>query len=96
MVIGITTGSTEAGDLVLRPPSVAEGEERTIYRHNLDTFTKMWEEVGRDEGLDLEIEVVYDDQADRERRAKEAQEEGKHRVFSGSTQRRLFFTVTIV
>lgn len=96
MVIGITTGSTEAGDLVLKPPSVAEGEERTVYRHNLDTFTRMWEEVGRDEGLVLKIEVVYDDEADRERRAQEAQEEGKHRVFSGSTQRRLFFTVTIV
>ncbi|KAL8786519.1 MAG: hypothetical protein Q9213_002746 [Squamulea squamosa] len=32
MVIGAQTGSTEAGALRLKPPMVAEGEERTVYR----------------------------------------------------------------
>ena len=96
MVIGAQTGSTQAGDFMLKPPFVAEGEEKTIYRQSLETFTKMWEEVGRDEGLNLEIEVIYDEQTDRDRRAKEEQEEGKHKFFSGTTQRRLFFTITIV
>lgn len=96
MIIGAQTGSTQAGDVMLRPPFVAEGEERTIYRQSVETFTKMWEQVGQDEGLDLKVEVMYDEQADRDRRAKEEQEEGKNKYFSGSTQRRLFFTVTIV
>lgn len=96
MVIGAQTGSTQAGELILKPPLVAEGQERTVYRHSMDTFTKMWEEVGRHEGLDLKIEVVYDEQADRDLREKEAQEEGKHSFFSGSTQRRLYFTIVVV
>lgn len=96
MVIGAQTGSIEAGELQLKPPMVAEGEEKTIYRQNLDTFTKMWKEVGQDEGLELEVWVVYDDDVDRERRAKEEQDGGKNKFFSGPTQRRLFFTVAIV
>ena len=56
----------------------------------------MWEEVGKKEDAWFDIQVVYDDQADRERRAKEEQGEGKAKFFSGSTQRRLYFTVTIV
>ena len=95
MVIGAQTGATDAGELVLKPPFVAEGEERTVFRQNIDTFTRMWEEVGEEEGARLSIQVVYDDQADRERRAKEEQGDGKAKFFSGSTQRRLFFTVTI-
>lgn len=81
----------------MKAPLMIEGEERTIYRQSMETFTKMWEEVGRDEGLDLKIEVVYDEQADRDQRAKEEQEGGRGRFFSsGSTQRRILFTVTIV
>ena len=95
MVIGAQTGATDAGELVLKPPFVAEGEERTVFRQNIDTFARMWEEVGEEEGARLSIQVVYDDQADRERRAKEEQGDGKAKFFSGSTQRRLFFTVTI-
>lgn len=97
MVMGATTGSTQEGEMVLKAPLMAEGKERTIYRQSMETFTRMWEEVGRDEELDLKVEVVYDEQADRERRAKEEQEGGRGRFFtSGSTQRRLFFTITIV
>ncbi|KAL8700524.1 MAG: hypothetical protein Q9201_005399 [Fulgogasparrea decipioides] len=95
MVIGVQTGSTEAGELQLKPPMVAENEEKTVYRQNLDTFIKMWKEVGKDAGLELEVWVLYDDDADRERRAKEEQEGGKNKFFTGPTQRRLFFTVTV-
>lgn len=95
MVIGAQTGSTQAGDIHLKPPIVAEGEDRTIFRQSLETFTQMWETAGRDEGVQLKIEAEYDDQKDREARAKEEQEGGKQKFFSGSEQRRLFFTVTI-
>lgn len=97
IIVGATTGSTQAEELILKALLMIEGEERTIYRQSMETFTKMWEEVGRDEGLDLKIEVVYDEQADRDQRAKEEQEGGRGRFFSsGSTQRRILFTVTIV
>ena len=56
----------------------------------------MWEEVGKKEGIQFDIQVVYDDQADGDRRAKEEHGGTKVKYFSGSTQRRLYFTVTIV
>ncbi|KAL8644840.1 MAG: hypothetical protein Q9210_007044 [Variospora velana] len=96
MVIGAQSATTEPGELRLKPPMVAEGEEKTVYRHSLETFTEMWKEVGRDERVKLDIWVGYDDDADRQRRAEEEKERGRDRFFSGPTQRRLFFTVTII
>ena len=95
MVIEAQTGAIDAEEVVLKPPYVAEGEERTVFRHNIKTFTRMWQEVGNEVGVQLDISVVYDDQADRERRVKEEQGGGKDKFFSGATHRRLCFTVTI-
>ncbi|KAK0506889.1 hypothetical protein JMJ35_010589 [Cladonia borealis] len=95
MVIGAQTGAIDAEEVVLKPPYVAEGEERTVFRHNIKTFTRMWQEVGNEVGVQLDISVVYDHQADRERRVKEEQGGGKDKFFSGATHRRLCFTVTI-
>ena len=95
MVIGVQTGATDAGEVVLKPPFVAEGEEGAVFRQNIDTFTRMWEEVGKEEGIQFDTQVVYDDPADRERRAKE-QAGAKEKFFTGATERRLYFTVTIV
>ena len=95
IVIGAQTGSIYARDFHVKPPIVAEGEEKTLFRQNLETFQQMWETVGADEGVQLKIEVEYDDQQEREVRAREEQEGGKQKFFSGSEERRLFFTVTI-
>ena len=95
MVIGVQTGATDAGEVVLKPPFVTEGEEGNVFRQNIDTFTRMWEEVGKEEGIQFDTQVVYDDQADRERRARE-QAGAKEKFFTGATERRLYFTVTIV
>lgn len=95
MVIGAQIGSTQAGNLHLKPPFVTEGEERIVFRQNLETFKQMWETVGDEQGVQLKIGVEYDNQQDIEARAREEQEGGKQRFFSGSEQRRLFFTVTI-
>lgn len=95
MVIGVQTRATDTGEVVLKPPFVAEGEEGTVFRQNIDTFTRMWEEVGKEEGIQSKTQVVYDDQADRERRAEE-QAGAKDKVFTGATERRLYFTVSIV
>lgn len=95
MVIGEQSGSTEPREYVLKPPMVAEGEHKTMYLHSDNTFIEMWRVVGREAGRVLKIEVVYDDQDDRDMRAKEEQM-GKKRFFSEAEQRFLFFTVEVV
>lgn len=96
MVIGAQTGSTEAGEHELKPPFVAEGERKTVYRQSTETFTEMWRIVERDEGVELKVNVVYDEQNDRDARAKEEETEEKKKFFSGPQQRRLFFTVEVL
>ncbi|KAI4236487.1 MAG: hypothetical protein LQ349_002514 [Xanthoria aureola] len=96
MVIGAQSATTEPGEIRLKPPMVAEGEEKTLYRHSLETFTRMWEEVGKDQGVKLDIWVAYDDEADWKLRVEEEKARGRDRFFAGPTQRRLFFTVTVL
>lgn len=94
MVIGAQTGSTQPGELVLKPPYVAEGEERRIYRHSLATFREMWVKVGKEEGVELKVEVDYDDQETRDTLAQE-HEKGERNFFfkPGPQERKLFFTI---
>lgn len=93
MIIGVQTGTTQPGELVLKPPYVAVGEEKSVYRHSKETFLDMWKIVGSDEGLELDVRVEYDDQQARERRAKEEESGERKSFFSGPEQRRLFFTI---
>lgn len=46
--------------------------------------------MGKEEGIQFNIRVVYDDQADRERRARE-QAGAKEKFFTDVTERRLFY-----
>lgn len=96
MIIGAQTGSTEPEEHVLKPPFVAEGEHKTVYRQSKETFTEMWKIVEKDEDVKLRIQVQYDEQKDRELRAKEEETGEKNKFFSGQHQRRLFFTIEIL
>ena len=96
MVIGAQTGSTQSGEQIIKPPFVAEGEHKSVFRQSVETFTEMWKIVEQDEGIRLKVDVVYDDQEERETREKEEEALGKKKFFSGSEQRRLFFTVEMV
>ena len=96
MVIGAQTGSTEPGEQAIKPPFVAKGEHKSVFRHSLETFREMWKIVEQDEGVHLKVDVEYDDREDRERRRKEEDAEGKRKFFVGPEQRRLFFTVEVV
>lgn len=95
MIIGAQTGSTEPGEHVLKPPFVAEGQHKTVFRQSQETFVDMWKTVGKEEGVELRIQVQYDEEKDRELRAKEEEGGEKNKFFSGQHQRRLFFTVEI-
>ena len=63
MIIGAQTGSTQPGEPHLKPPHVTKGDEKSIYRHDIDTFKEMWREVERDENVQLDVQVVYGDQS---------------------------------
>ncbi|KAL6714990.1 hypothetical protein ACLMJK_007250 [Lecanora helva] len=93
-IIGAMTGSTQPGELVLKPPVVAEGEKKSIYRHDLETFKEMWRDVERDENIQLDVQVVYGDQKVRDVLSEE-EERGERAFFfkQDSSQRRLFFTI---
>ncbi|KAL8718594.1 MAG: hypothetical protein Q9225_004279 [Loekoesia sp. 1 TL-2023] len=94
MIIGAQTGSIEPGELVLKPPFVAEGEERSIYRHSIETFIEMWKDIEKEADARLEVKVEYDDPEARKTLAKE-EESGERSFFfkRSMDQRRLFFTV---
>ncbi|KAI4114673.1 MAG: hypothetical protein LQ338_007971 [Usnochroma carphineum] len=97
MIIGAQTGSTEPGELVLKPPFVAEGEERSIYRHSVETFLDMWKEVEKELGVKLETKVDYDDPEGRKTLAEEEKSGERSFFFKQSVeQRKLFFTVGIL
>ena len=97
MIIGNQTGSTQPGELVLRPPYVTEGGERSIYRHSLETLVDMWKAVGDDEGVKLDVKIDYDDQEPREKLTKEDQSDEREFYFGpGPEQRKLFFTIKLL
>ena len=97
MVIGAQTGSTQSGEQTIKPPYVAEGEQKSVFRQSAETFMEMWKIVEQDEGIRLKVDVVYDDQEERKTRQKMDEALGKKKFFSGGPeQRRLFFTVELV
>ena len=95
MVIGAQSGSTQSGEQIIKPPFVAEGEHKSIFRQSVETFTEMWKIVEQDEGIRLKVDVVYGNKVEWETREKE-EAMGKKKYFSEPEQRRVFFTVEMV
>ena len=97
MILGTQTGSMQPGEIVLRPPHVAEGEERSVYRHSLETMVDMWKDVGDEEGVKLDVKVVYEDEESGDEPAKEEKRAEEELYFgSGPEQRDLFFTIKLL
>lgn len=96
MVIGTQSASTRPGEGTLKPPFVIEGEHKTAYQHNAETFEEMWQTVEKDEGVRLKVSVVYENDEDREKKAQGGASMGKQNLFPASHLRMLFFTVEIV
>ncbi len=96
LVVGTQSGSVRAGEQGVRPPFVAEGEEKTVFQHSVESFKEMWRVVERDEGVGLRVEVVYEDEEKRERRARGATSMGRQDILPASDLRMLFFTVEVV
>lgn len=88
MIIGAQTASIEPGDHVVKPPHVAEGEHKSVYRQSRETFRKMWEEIGEDQGINLDIWAEYEETNGKGQKGYEES------FFTGNEQRHLFFVVT--
>ena len=59
LVVGSQAGAENAGEIDLKPPFVAEGEKRTVYRHNPQTFEHLWQQAGRAAGVPLKVSAVF-------------------------------------
>ena len=86
-IIGGQTGSLVPREFPLRPPFVAPGQEKSVYRHNVETFREMWELVGREEGIALSIWVEYEQTSDSRERG------GGKMLFGGDDNRRFYFLI---
>ena len=93
LIIGSQTGNEQAHALLLKPPF----GERSVYRHNLESFKAMWLGVADETGVCLEVHVDYAKQEGTNKLVGElAGEEGKQKFFSGPQDRRLVFTIEVV
>ena len=86
-IIGAQTGSEIPFEFPLRPPFVAPGQEKSVYRHNLDSFRKMWEEVAHEEGENLDIWTAYEESPESKHKG------GGKLLFGGEHNRRFFFLI---
>ena len=95
MLLGSNTGQVEAGELQMKPPFVAEGEEKVVFRQSKETMVQLWEEAICSLGEAKEswrISCEYDLEQ-LERREAERREKGEVRYFQGEGQRRILFSV---
>lgn len=90
-VIGAQTATIKPAEQKLVPPFVKPGEHKSVYRHSRETFEKMWADVGKSRGVDLKIWAEYE-----ALQPEVSGNEDQKRFFTGSEQRRLFFTIELV
>lgn len=91
--MGGLSASSEAGEHWLKPPWVPEGIQKNVYRHDRDSFTRMWELAGREAGMELDIWVEYERI---ETEARKAAEQGGANFFEGFEVKLLWYCVAIV
>ncbi|KAI9849550.1 MAG: hypothetical protein M1838_000133 [Thelocarpon superellum] len=58
-IVGLQTGALQPKHIPLWPPFKTDGKEEFVYRHSVDTFRLMWEGVGKELGVPLDIAVEY-------------------------------------
>lgn len=97
MIIGAQTGSTESRHIELRPPYTSPGEERKIFRHNLESFRQMWDQVQKEEGIRVKVDVEYDSHTERSKLIQES-ESGERTFFfpPSGVEVKLFFTIELL
>jgi hypothetical protein len=97
LIFGTQTGTLSPGELNLKPPLCEPGEHRAVYRHSKETMIEMWYRVGKKLNEDIQVWAEYDEE-ERKARERGRMESGEdweagQRFFTGSEERRIFFTV---
>ena len=101
LALGSQAGSSTPGEVPLKPPFAdlhdEQGEKRTVYRHNPESFEQLWKEAGKAAGVPLKVNVVF--QAPNDFEKGKGADEGfdvaakEKRYFTGAETRRLYFSV---
>lgn len=87
-IIGLQSGSPKAGEQRLVPPFAKAGEDRTLFRHNEDSFRQLWKEVGDRIGTRFTVWAEFES----EEKVK-AEESGQKKVYFQDGARKLYFLV---
>lgn len=91
---GLSAGApARAGEHWLEPPFVPAGVRKNVYRHDRESFVRLWQEVGRELGVELDVFADYEAGASEARRAAE---EGGASFFGAAELRLLWFRVVIL
>ena len=97
LIVGSQTGNEQPHELQLKPPFSAEGEERSVYRHNPEWFRMVWMGVGDEVGVRLDVQVDYAKQEGSDQLVGEgAVEKGKRKFFMGAQDRRLVYLIRVL
>ena len=97
VVMGIQSGTTKSGVVTLGPPFLSGGMKKDVFVHDTDSFRKMWEEVAESEGIELKIDVGYQQRIELGKdEAGQPKRVGFFPNTAGGEQRRLFFAIELV
>lgn len=99
IVLGSQAGSTDPGEVPLKPPfaDLENGEKRTVYRHNPESFEMLWQEAGRAAGVPLKVNAVFQAPEDFGKATDKDEgfdvEKKEKKYFTGQNTRRLYFCI---
>lgn len=86
-VVGTQTGAVQAGEYPLGPPYVKKMGDAVAWRHSRESFIEMWEKVGKELDVQLDIWVEYQSVETM------GEEAGGKSVFGGTGNRRIHFLI---
>jgi len=88
-ILGASSASVTAGEQMMKPPFVKEGENKSVYRQSKESFAEMWEKIAAEVGKKVSIWAEYEDR-------EEAVDKSKKTFWSGDTQKRMLFFVEVL
>ncbi|KAI4090310.1 MAG: hypothetical protein L6R37_007903 [Teloschistes peruensis] len=97
IILGSQAGSIDFGEQTLKPPfhRSEDGSRRTVYRHNPESFERLWKEAGKVTGVPLKVSAVLQSPTDFLFAADSSFDYSvkKRRYLTRSETRRLYFSI---
>jgi SAM-dependent methyltransferase len=98
LVVGTQTGTVKPEEFTVKPPLCEPGEHKVVYRHSKETMKDMWTRAGMMIDMSLDVKTEYDEEErmarEKGRLEKGPEWEARQRFFTGSDERRIFFTIS--